>query len=249
MDAGTPADGSMYIYGIARPEPVADLRVEGVGDPPAAVVAVRHRDVAALVSGVPPSGERSPQATRRDLVAHARALEAVVARTTVLPMRFGMTLPGAQAVVDTLLADGYERWDALLEQYRDRVELVLKGFGDEAAMLRQVVTEDPEVSRGRRAGSVAERVRLGQRVAEALEARRQADADWLLGRLRTGSRKVRESPPAVAGMVVNAAFLVERSDVSAFDEEVAALAEEAGDRLRLRCLGPQPPYTFVEAGG
>jgi hypothetical protein len=41
------------------------------------------------------------------------------------------------------------------------------------------------------------------------------------------------------------AFLVERSSLSEFEETAERLAEEVHERLRLRLLGPLPPYSFV----
>lgn len=232
-----------YVYGIVRAEAtdgIGDLR--GVGDPPGHVEAVRHERIAALCSPVAGSVR---EATREDLLAHARALETVSERTAVLPMRFGMTLPSADAVVDELLAPHHDRWDALLEEFGHAIELRVKAFHDQDALLRQLVAEDPEIRALRGRDQMADRIRLGERVAGALERRRQADAAWLLDRLRPMARTFREFDPSLEGMVLDAAFLVDRSDVMAFDQEVAAADDEAGDHLRLRCLGPQPPYTFV----
>jgi hypothetical protein len=45
---------------------------------------------------------------------------------------------------------------------------------------------------------------------------------------------------------VNAAFLVERAKLDEFGAAVTALTAEVEDRMRLRYIGPLPPYSFTE---
>lgn len=246
MSQSPPTTGARYVYGIVAAREADDLDVRGVGDPPEPIEAVRHGDLAALVSAVPPD---VAEASREDLRAHARALETIAEKATVLPMRFGMTLPGEAAVVEELLEAGRERWTALLEELDGTVELRLKGFHDQDRLLQRVAEDEPEVHRLQGSAALADRIRLGEVVVGALERHRQADAEWLLERLRPLARAVQEDTPALDGMVIDAAFLVQRGDVDAFDREVAAMADETEDRMRLRCLGPQPPYTFVTSAG
>lgn len=232
-----------YVYGIVRAgsaDAIGDL--SGVGDPPRRIDAVPHEGIAALWSAVDGSVR---EARREDLLAHARALETVSERTAVLPMRFGMTMPSAEAIVDELLAPYHDRWDALLDEFGDAIELRVKAFHDQDALLRQIVAEDPEVRALRGSEDMSDRIRLGERVSGALERRRQADASWLLERLRPLARDVRELELSLESMVLDAAFLVDRDGAVTFDREVATMADEAAERLRLRCLGPQPAYTFV----
>jgi hypothetical protein len=40
---------------------------------------------------------------------------------------------------------------------------------------------------------------------------------------------------------------VERSSREALDAAVAAVGDELAGRLRLRYVGPQPPYSFLDA--
>jgi hypothetical protein len=47
-------------------------------------------------------------------------------------------------------------------------------------------------------------------------------------------------------MALNASFLVERAKLPAFDRELEAIHAEAGYRLKLDCVGPLPPYSFVD---
>jgi Gas vesicle synthesis protein GvpL/GvpF len=46
--------------------------------------------------------------------------------------------------------------------------------------------------------------------------------------------------------VLNAALLVQRSARTRTDEAIARLSRTLPGRLRLRYIGPQPPYSFVD---
>jgi hypothetical protein len=45
---------------------------------------------------------------------------------------------------------------------------------------------------------------------------------------------------------LNVAFLVERGRVDAFAAALPGLQAELGERIRLRCVGPLPPYSFTD---
>src|SRR3954468_13338674 len=93
-------EAAAYVYGVVRTGAVSGVATRGVNADGGAVHAVEHGDLAALVSDVPP-GPLS--GTKDDVLAHSRVLEGVVGATTVLPMRFGVVLPGREAVVGGLL--------------------------------------------------------------------------------------------------------------------------------------------------
>ena len=46
-------------------------------------------------------------------------------------------------------------------------------------------------------------------------------------------------------MILNAAFLVDRSDEKSFDERVKAISLQYEDLLTFKYTGPWPPYNFV----
>jgi len=46
-------------------------------------------------------------------------------------------------------------------------------------------------------------------------------------------------------MLMNAAFLVDKSREKEFDNEVARLAAQYEGRIEFKYIGPAPPYSFV----
>jgi Gas vesicle synthesis protein GvpL/GvpF len=236
----------LYVYGIVEAEgPTLDLP-EGVARAMPSVHACGR--VAAVVSRFA-GGEPTGRPT--DVKAHEQVLRAVLeGRNTVLPVRFGSVYPDAEALDRELLAPRATELEGLLAEYADAVELELRVlYPNLDGLLRQLVDGDPTLARlsrkARESGSYHAQIELGEATVAAFEQRRFADRALVRERLTPFVRDWREReelPERVAGQF---AFLVERSRVSEFEETAEKLAEEVHERLRLRLLGPLPPYSFV----
>jgi hypothetical protein len=244
------AAGALYVYGVVRAGEALEPAVAGVGDEASAVRAIAHGDVAAVVSQI----EGGPLAAARDLRAHWRVLEAIAQATTVVPVRFGTVLADERSLVADFLAPQADRLVELLGELSGKVQLNVKGFYDEERLLREVVATSPAVARMRErvkavpaAAGYYDRIRLGELVSGELERRRERDSALVLDRLAPLAVAVRSEPAATADMAVNTAYLVDEARIEAFSREVAKLTDELGERVRLRYVGPMPPYSFADA--
>jgi hypothetical protein len=240
------------VYGIVPAETPVDEAPPGIAGAPVRRVAAGG--LAALVSPVEGDDLR---ATRRDLLSHSAVLEHAVAAGPVLPLRFGIVLRDEDAVVEELLEPRKEELTALLRQFERLVELRVKAFYVEEEVLKEIVRSDPAIARLRaatqdmpEAAAYPQRLRLGEAVAQALEARREHDAGSILARLRPLAEDfVVEGTDATVALT--ASFLVERGRVAAFDEAMDELARAHEGRITFKYLGPLPPHSFVslaEAG-
>jgi hypothetical protein len=240
----------LYVYGVVGAGDAPDVDAAGVGEKDAGIRTVSHGELAAVVSDV----EEGPLAAARDLRAHWRVLEEVARETTVVPVRFGTVIVDERALVEDFLAPQSERLAALLEELRGKVQLNVKAFYDEGQLLREVVTASPAVARLRQrvqgmpeAAGYYDRIRLGELVSAEVERRREADSALVVDRLAPLAVAAHKEGASTADMAVNAAFLVESGSVDAFSSEVTKLIEELGDRMRIRYVGPMPPYSFADA--
>jgi Gas vesicle synthesis protein GvpL/GvpF len=242
---------AVYVYGISTAAERADVEAPGVGASGARVRRIVHGELAALVSDVEPDYA----VAAREVRAHWRVLDEAASRATVLPMRFGTVLESDDAVIDELLAPRHDRLAAQLAALAGKVQLTVKGFYDEERLLRSVVARSPAVARLRErvrgrpaAATYYDRIELGELVAGEVGRARERDGAAVLGRLEPLALAARQEPPSTPDCAVNAAFLVERERVEEFSAAVAALADEVAGRMRLRYVGPLPPYSFVEEG-
>jgi hypothetical protein len=240
-----------YLYGIVRAgfEPTS---LTGIGDPARDVRAVTCGELAVLVS---PADPDEVVGTRRDVLAHSETLRTVMEQTTVLPMRFGVILPSEDAVCTQLVEAHRDELLRLLRELEGQVQLTLKATYDEDTLMREIVAQEPEVAELREAvrgrpeqATYYERIRLGELVAAAVDRRRAEEAAALLDALRPHATAVVEDELQHERMVLNAAFLVRREGVEAFEAVAERLAAERDPRMRLRLLGPLAPHAFADFG-
>jgi Gas vesicle synthesis protein GvpL/GvpF len=237
----------LLVYGVVRAGSLPRVDVPGVEGAP--VSTVETGALAALAGSV---SEVPVRTTRAHLSAYRDVLAEAADRTTVIPARFGTVMTEA-AVRAELLERRGEELAALLERLEGKVELSVKAVYDEELLLREVVAASADVgalrARTRRltpAAGYYDRIRLGELVAAGVEQRRTADAARILEALRPHAADVSAGEALVDRVAVQAAFLVERHLLSRFDAELERVAAAVAPRLRLRCVGPLPPYSFAE---
>jgi hypothetical protein len=240
---------NVYVYGILPGDIEIEPGVAGVGDPPGEVRAVRYRDLTALVSDV---DLNRPLGRAEDLFTHEELLDLTAADVPVLPLRFGAVLTSDDAVADELLGQHYDEFTAALRQLEGHAEYVVKGRYVERAVLGEILAEDPAAARLgdqiRDAGPDVtrdQRIQLGEIVAAAIEARREADTRALGDAVSWQVAASVVRPPSHELDAVHAAFLVEAGKAEALRQEVERLAREWRDRVDLRLTGPLAAYDFV----
>jgi hypothetical protein len=237
---------SSYVYGVI---PAADAAawpgVEGIGGP---VRAVAGGDLAALVSDIPADAKPG---RREDLEAHRRVLSQAIEQGTVIPMRFGIVIDDDDLVRARLLSRHGDELGELLQDLDGKVQMTVRAFYAEDALMRAAVAGDDEIARlnaiigGRpELETRNERVALGERVAAAIDRRRARDSDALLERLRPLASDIVVDPPGSDRVALSAQLLVRRDVRPALDAAVAELGPALEGYLALRYIGPLPPYSF-----
>ena len=231
----------VHVYGVVPAAARPALEENGVR-------LIPHRDIAALVSDM----ERSDPRAVNVLRTHWRVLEKASASTTVLPVRFGTVMADDRAVVEEFLERSHDAIAATLAEMAGKVQLTVKGFYEEDALMASIVARSPAIARLREqvrgvpeAASYYKRIELGQRVAAEVEHTREQDANGVFERLKPLAVDARLEPPSTPDSAVNAAFLVEEPRVDEFSDAVAAVGRELAGRIRLQYLGPLPPYSFT----
>ena len=245
---------SIYLYGIV-PDPLpqdAHPNTTGVGHPPRPVRILRHRRaLAALVSDVTLDEVSTDDVRllRRNMKAHAAILNALIAHTTVLPARFGVVFPDERALVTKFLDPQHAVLERYLTELDGSVEITLKATYIEDRVLAQIVSEQPQlVAHGRSAGraSYQSKIETGKRIATAIQARRDKEGQWIVDKLRKSVLEIRINKTLSDLMALNASFLVDRARMPSFDKEIERIHTQVGEYIKLDCVGPLPPYSFVD---
>ena len=235
-----------YVYAVV-PAEVDVAGILGVDD--REVHLVPAGDVAVAVS---PLDLDRPRGRRAELMAHSRAVDALAARGPVVPVRFGSIVLDEESAVAEVLADDRDLV-ALLGRLAEVVQLNLRATYVEERVLAEVVQADPVVAdlrertRDLPEGTMhPDLVRLGERVSKGLDRLRERDRAELLGAIEPLTVALRVRQVGGTDGLLDLALLVEREHLVAVEERLEELAESVHRRVRLRLVGPVPPYDFVE---
>jgi hypothetical protein len=244
------ANGRKYLYCIIRSDRTLTFAAPGITGSEYPVHTINHGDLAAVVSDSPAGGYES---TKRNMTAHMKVLEEVMRSHTILPIRFNSVSPDAAAVRDQVLAPGRDKLKQQLARIDGRIEMGIKAFWRQDVLYDEIVAANSEIRRlrdwiaGRSPDATyRERVRLGEMVEKALEAKRAAESEAMLARLRPLAEDVVVRDPVTERMALNAALLIKATSREALEQNLNALDAEESARVTFKCVGPVPPYNFVE---
>jgi hypothetical protein len=225
-----------YVYGVA--ERRVAIRGSGVLD--TRVGTCEHGSIAAIVSPVP---ARRLRAKRRDILAHQDVLQRAFASGTVVPFRFGTVYADERAVVSELLEPRHDAFTRLLERLDGMVELSVRAYYVEDAVLREILEDDRDVARLKGRGND---VALGEAVANALARKRAAEARSIERTLAPLADEWVAEEPRTEYELFRGAFLVPRAEIDAFDAAMSSLAHERRAAVVFKYVGPLPPHSFVD---
>lgn len=234
----------LYVYCVIGTGEARNFGPIGVGGKSDTVTTIAYRDLSAVISSVPMDKYEVGQKT---MLAHERVIEKVMTDHTVLPVRFYTVAPNAEEIRN-LLRSRYGEFKKLLRELDNKVELGIKAlWKDMNQALREVVGEArqeedsaaaSEASRGNNKAEAEKRVRL------VLEEKRAKARELLLEPLRPLASDLCLNKTYGDDMVMNAAFLVDRSREREFDARVEQLSGQY-DTIEFKYVGPAPPYSFV----
>lgn len=243
-----------YIYCIAPAQALArrrrPLKAASIGGQDMPLRVVTSDGLAAVVSDAPVAHF---DITRQNLLTHERVIEDVMSRADILPCSFGTIAASDEAIREELLRPLYDELLSQLDRIRGHVELGVMVLWERERLLADITSEEARIRRLRDALAAQppdtayyDRIALGELVAAAIEQRREREAATLLAGLQPLAAESRVNRTINDMMILNAAFLVSRDRVSAFDEYIRELTETSAGRLIVRYAGPLAPYHFVD---
>jgi Gas vesicle synthesis protein GvpL/GvpF len=244
------ADAPVYVYAIVRRRQREGIGGTGVGTSSAPVRVVEGDAVAAVVSDVPASWR---SARREDLATHDRILSGLIEHHTVVPMRFGVVMRSDGEVRERLLERHGAALATLLDQLDGRVQMSMKAYYADEALLREVLARHPDLKQRSDAldrepltSSQPARIALGRDVAAAVEEQRALDERALTAPLADLAEDIRVDAPVSERQAVALQLLVPAKQRPRLDAAVERLVQEQGERFVFRYVGPLPPYSFAD---
>jgi hypothetical protein len=236
-----------YIYGIIEEAKPKRFSFLGVGD--AEVYTINHRKLAAVVSD---TALEEIDPTRKDVRAHTVVQDELLKKCILLPMGFGM-IAGSKDDLLKLLEKNYQGLSRELVRLADKVEVELKVFWDQEAMIKELQGGSEELTRLKAkingASSTIEARRLlveaGKLVERIVMDWKARYADRIYTVLKGLSIDAKLNSPLGVKNILNASFLVERAGEDDFQKEVFKLDSQYQGKVNFKYVGPLAPYNFV----
>jgi hypothetical protein len=236
-----------YIYGVIEEARPRRFSFQGIGE--AEVYTVNHENLAAVVSDTE-FEEIDP--TQRNVRAHTVVQDELLKEYTLLPMGFGMVANDGDEVRN-LLEKNYHGLFREAKRLSGKIEVGLKVFWDQEAMMKELEGRSKELSRVKeriKTASSPEQVqslmmkggKLAERVAVAWKTKYAQPA---YDHLRELSSDARVNNPVGVKNILNASFLIDKSKENEFRDEVYKLDSEYKGRVNFKYVGPLPPYSFI----
>jgi len=256
-------DGGLYLYCLVRsrnghPLGRRGLSAKCVDGTSGKMCAVSFHDLSLVVSECP---KPYYDPTRSNLMAHQKVIEEVMEKGfEPLPVRFSTVAchsgsTAAEERVVKVLRRRFGEFQGLLGDMEDKVELGLKAFWRKERLFDEIVSENRDIRALRDRMTAAppeglawrnESLRLGTMVSDAMAAKREKDARRIVSALRPLAYDYKTNKVSSDMMVLNGAFLVCKERVTEFDKAVQKLDERYGERMKLKYVGPLPPFNFIE---
>ena len=241
-------DEGRLVYCIIEcdsPRSFGNLGIGGRGDE---VYTIHYGGLAAVVSDTP---VMVYDPTRENALTFEHVNETVMKEFTVIPMSFGSVFRTEEDVVE-FLKDTADALRDVLQKMKDKIEFGLKVNWTPETVLREVEEENEDIRRlkeeilsNRQTSTYFARMQLGRLVEQAMGEKSDSFVREIYDHLRDCAIASRHNKPIGDKMILNAAFLVERSKATAFDQKVQEIAQRYEGKLRFLYTGPWPPYNFV----
>jgi len=237
-----------YLYCIIAEASHRTFGSIGIGEKRNEVHTLCYRDLACILSSTLMT---KYLINRNNLMAHEKVIEEVMKEYTILPIRFG-TIATSNDEVRSLLMKNYHEFKKLLRSMDNKVEMGLKVFWLNMDMIfKEIAASDREVKalkeriqKKRKDFSLDERITLGEKVKDALERKREAEADEILRPLKSKCIDFCLNEPVGDSVVLNCAFLIDRMQEREFDDIVEYLTRKHNNH-KFKYIGPSPPFNFV----
>ncbi|MGA2670757.1 MAG: GvpL/GvpF family gas vesicle protein [Dehalococcoidia bacterium] len=237
-----------YIYGIVEEHQPRRFSFTGVGE--ADVYTINHQRIAAIVSDIEFS-EIDP--TRKNVQAHMVIQDELLKEYTLLPMGFGM-VAASEDEVRGLLEKNYMGLINELNRLADMIEVELKLYWDQETIIKEIQGENQELSRLKakmKASSSPAEIRNlmiegGKLVDNIVLDWKTRYADMVYTVLKELSCESKVNNPVGLKNLLNASFLIDKSQENKFKEQVYTLDSRFQGKVNFKYVGPMPPYNFVD---
>lgn len=233
-----------YIYGVILTNKETDFGAIGLGGE--RVTTIGRNGLACVVSEA--RDEEYNLADESHLKAYETVLETVMRDFPMLPIRFGSVAPNTKEV-KLFLKNHNNDFKRLFQKLNGKVEIELELFWkDMKDIWKEVVQESRQLTAlksSKKKRSQEELIMAGQLVAAHLRQKKEKECLQYMKFLKGTFVDIRKNTTPKDEMILYGSFLVVKEKLNVFDQAVEQLEAQNGERIRVRYIGPMPPYSFT----
>jgi len=168
-------------------------------------------------------------------------------------MGFGMIATG-EGEVRGLLENNYQGLTSELNRLVGKIEVELKVFWDQEAVIKELQGENQEFSRLKaKINSASSPIEIQNLLSVAGKLVENITRDWkakyaelVYNILKELSYEAKVNRPADIKNLLNVSYLIDRTCENEFKEQVYKLDSKFQGRINFKYVGPMPPYSFVD---
>jgi hypothetical protein len=239
-----------YLYCIIQGNEGRSFGPIGIGERGDVVSTVGYQDISAVISSTPMNHYVINQ---ENMLAHERVIETVMKDYTVLPVRF-CTIASSAEELRTMLRQRHSELKGLLKDMDNKFEMGLKAVWKNMPQIYQEIVDDNPAIRELKQKADASleapatnpmRLELGRAVKEALDHKKERESAQMIASFKKIILDIKLNKRVGDSMVLNAAFLIDRSREKSFDLMIDDLQKKLDDRVLFKYVGPAPLFHFV----
>ena len=235
-----------YLYAIIDAQQAGSWDEIGING--SYVSTIVEGPVAAVVSG---TAAKRVRPERANLAAHNSVVKLLMQTSTVLPVAFGTIAESYQAV-QKLLTKNRELLAEELQTVRGKVEMGLRVRFDVPNIYEYIVNTHAQLRESRDEAFGGSRVPdRGAKIVQGgqydfyLEKALDAHYETVLPCLEPLCLDIKRNPPRNNLEVMNLACLIERKNISSFENAVLQAAKLFDNNFSIDFTGPWAPHNFV----
>lgn len=187
--------------------------------------------------------------SRENLLAHQMVLEEISQQYNALPVSFGTVSENSEELKQNILRPRAKDFEGQLKKVEGKIELGLKAlWTNMPAVFQEIAKSSPMIQNLKKSKNTSyqQKISAGELVGHLLEEKREEEKEKILKPLEKIADDVKENKVLGGDMIVNVAFLVQKTKEKEFDKQVNSLGEKFGQRVKFAYVGPLPPFNFVE---
>lgn len=243
----------MYIYGIVKENGKRSFGRGGISAGEE-VYTLPYQDISCVVSNstIQDYSTMLKENLGQHLVKHQATIEKIMKNYTTIPMKFG-TEVGCDDEVIEVLKRGYLKFKEQLSNMDGKIEFDLAcTWNDLNGIIKTIGEEDEEIKKSKAkiatkplTSSLQDRIKLGMMIKDALDKKKEKEQAHIIDSLKGLVVDFQKHQLMDDKMILNCAFLLEKSRESDFDVKLKELDNGFKQKVNFRCVGPLPPYSFA----